>query len=331
MQSSELLAKKLVEKAVLLADGATGTSLFELGLKSGDAPETWNILQSAKIRRHYQSFIESGCDIILTNSFGGNSLRLHLHGLSDKAFELSRISAEIGRDIIDKNNNEVILAGSVGPTGELIKPIGKLHYKNAVEVFHEQIEGLKAGGVDIIWAETLSDPAEYTAVSEAASLANVQWFGTMSFDTKGNTMMGFTPSNLVSLVEDLPLKPIAVGANCGVGPADLIRTILDMKDTSLPLIAKANAGIPEFIDGEIFYNGVPSLMAEYALLAKRAGAKIIGGCCGTSVAHIEAINTALLMSTDDSPPSLKEIEAKLGRFSGNPGTRVRRKRNRRNR
>ena len=308
-----------------------GTSLFEMGLDSGDPPEIWNISKSKKIRSHYRSFVEADSDIILTNSFGANSLRLKLHGLSDRTFEISKISAEIGRDVIDKSNKEIILAGSVGPTGELIEPIGTLNYKDAVEVFHEQIEGLKDGGVDLIWGETISDPVEYKAISEAASLAKIRWFGTMSFDTKGNTMMGFTPANLVSLIDQLPFKPMAAGANCGIGPADLIRSVIDMRGALFPLIAKANAGIPEFLNGEIHYSGTPSLMAEYAVLARRAGARIIGGCCGTSAKHVEAMKTALSISREDSDLSFKEIQAKLGKFSGLPGTRKRRKRITKNR
>jgi len=322
----EILKKKLLEQDVLLADGAMGTSLFQIGLEPGDPPEIWNLYQSKKIESHYQSFIEVDSDIILTNSFGANSLRLKLHGLSNRTFEISKISAEIGRDAIDKSNKKIILAGSVGPTGELIEPIGTLNYKDAVEVFHEQIEGLKEGGVDLIWGETISDPAEYKAISEAASLAKIRWFGTMSFDTKGNTMMGCTPVNLVSLIEKLPFKPLAAGANCGVGPADLIRSVIDMKGALFPLIAKANAGIPEFSDGEIHYSGTPSLMAEYAVLARRAGAKIIGGCCGTSAKHVEAMKTALSISRENSELSFEEIQAKLGKFSGVPGSRKRRKR-----
>ena len=326
MYNLDLLEKKLSENVVFLADGAMGTGLFEMGLDSGDPPEIWNIHHPERIRSHYQSFIEMGSDIILTNSFGGNSLRLKLHGLSDKAFEISRISAEIGRDAIDRSNKQTILAGSVGPTGELIQPIGALNFKDAVEVFQEQIEGLKEGGVDLVWAETLSDPLEYTAISEAAYLAKIPWFGTMSFDTKGNTMMGFTPAGLVSLIDELRFQPIAAGANCGVGPSDLIRSLLDMKSAPFPLIAKGNAGIPEYFKGKIHYSGTPGLMAEYAVLARRAGARIIGGCCGTSAQHLEAMKTVLSVTGAESEPSLKEIESKLGKFSGIPGNRVRRKR-----
>ena len=327
MRDSTLLDKLLATRDFILTDGATGTGLFELGLTAGEAPETWNIKHEKKIREHYQSFIDSDCDIILTNSFGGNSLRLKLHGLSDKAFLFSKISAEIGRDLINKSNKEVILAGSVGPTGELIKPLGTLNYEDAVEVFHEQMEGLKAGGIDLVWAETLSDPVEYQAISEAAGLTKIQWCGTMSFDTKGNTMMGFTPSNLVDLIEQLVFKPIAAGANCGVGPSDLIRTILDFEAAKFPVIAKSNAGIPEFVNGKIQYSGTPALMAEYAFLARSAGARIIGGCCGTSAKHIKAMREVLVSRESSRRPSLKEIESKLGPFSGVPGFRMRKKRN----
>jgi 5-methyltetrahydrofolate--homocysteine methyltransferase len=182
----------------------------------------------------------------------------------------------------------VIVAGSVGPTGEIMAPMGSLTHEIAVEMFHEQAEGLKAGGADVLWVETISAPEEYRAAAEAAKLAGMPWCGTMSFDTAGRTMMGFTSADLAAMVETLDAPPLAYGANCGVGASDLLRTVLGFRaaGSERPVIAKGNAGIPKYVDGHIHYDGTPELMARYAVLARDAGAKIIGGCCGTQPDHL---------------------------------------------
>ena len=142
----------------------------------------------------------------------------------------------------------------------------------AVEIFHEQAEGLKAGGADVLWGETISAAEEFRAVAEAAHLAEMPWCGTMSFDTAGRTMMGLTSTALATLVEDLPNPPLGFGANCGVGAADLLRTVLGFAATGTerPIIAKGNAGIPKYHDGHIHYDGTPDLMADYAVWRETA-------------------------------------------------------------
>ena len=147
----------------------------------------------------------------------------------------------------------VIVAGDVGPTGEIMEPLGPLSYAAAVEIFHEQIEGLKAGGADVAWVETISAPDEFKAAAEACGRADMPWCGTMSFDTAGRTMMGVTTKDMVNLVAGLDHKPLAFGANCGVGASDLLRTVLGMTAVppDLPVIAKGNAGIPKYVDGHI--------------------------------------------------------------------------------
>src|SRR5690554_545853 len=162
-------------------------------------------------------------------------------------------------------------------------------------MFHEQAEGLKEGGADVLWLETISSPDEYRAASEAFALAGMNWCGTMSFDTAGRTMMGVTSFDLVKLVRGLAHQPLAYGANCGTGASDLLRTILGFAAAGpeRPLIAKGNAGIPKFHDGHIHYDGTPEVMAAYAILARDAGARIIGGCCGTRPEHLAAMRRAL--------------------------------------
>ncbi len=301
----------------LLADGATGTNLFNMGLSSGDAPELWNADAPDKIRALYRGAVEAGSDLFLTNTFGGNASRLKLHQAEGRVHELNRLGAELGREVADQSGRRVIVAGSMGPTGEIMAPMGSLTHELAVEMFLEQAEGLKDGGADVLWVETISAPEEYKAAAEAAALAGMPWCGTMSFDTAGRTMMGLTSAAMVQMLGRLAPPPMAFGANCGVGASDLLRTVLGFVEAgaALPIIAKGNAGIPKYVDGHIHYDGTPSLMAEYAVLARDCGAKIIGGCCGTMPEHLRAMREALETRPPGPRPDLATIEAALGGFS----------------
>ncbi len=312
---SNRLEKLLSQKDWLLADGATGTELFNMGLSSGDAPELWNVDHPEKIKALYQGPVDAGVDLFLTNSFGGNASRLKLHNAQDRAFELSRLAAEIGREVADASGRDIVVAGSMGPTGEIMEPVGTLSHATAVEMFHEQAEGLKAGGADVLWVETISAAEEYKAAAEAAKLADMPWCGTMSFDTAGRTMMGLTAPGMSALVERLPHKPLAFGANCGVGASDLLRTVLGFGETRLPVIAKGNAGIPKYHDGHIHYDGTPELMADYAVMARDCGATIIGGCCGTTPVHLAKMREALETRPKSTAPSLEAIAQAMGGFS----------------
>ncbi|MEE9428145.1 MAG: betaine--homocysteine S-methyltransferase [Paracoccaceae bacterium] len=313
----DALSRMLDSHDWLLADGATGTTLFNMGLQSGDSPELWNDQHPDRIANLYQGAVDAGSDIFLTNSFGGTAARLKLHDAQSRVGELNRIAAEIGRNVADKLERDIIVAGSMGPTGEIMEPMGPLTYSNAVEMFHEQAEGLKEGGVDVLWVETISDRDEYRAAGEAAMLAGMPWCGTMSFDTSGRSMMGVTSTDFTKLVEKLPHKPIGFGANCGVGASDLLRTVLGFaaQGNDRPIIAKGNAGIPKFVDGHIHYDGTPDLMADYAVLARDSGAKIIGGCCGTTPEHLSKMREALETHPKGERPTLEQITKKLGGFS----------------
>ena len=317
--TKDALTHLLSTRDWLMADGATGTNLFNMGLESGEPPEFWNTDRPDNIRTLYRNAVNAGSDIFLTNTFGGNASRLKLHGAQGRVHELNRVGAALGREIADASGRRVVVAGSVGPTGEIFVPMGTLTHAAAVEMFHEQAEGLKAGGADVLWVETLSAPEEYKAAAEAAALAGMPWCGTMSFDTAGRTMMGMTSVAMAAMVESLPNPPIAFGANCGVWASDLMRTVLGF--TALggtrPLIAKGNAGIPKYHDGHIHYDGTPELMAEYAVLARDAGVRIIGGCCGTMPDHLRAMRAALENTPKGPSPSLDAIAAKLGGFSSN--------------
>ncbi len=335
---SDPLSKALETRDWLMADGATGTTLFNMGLSAGEPPELWNTDQPDKIRALYRGAVEAGSDLFLTNSFGGNAARLKLHDAQARVGELNRVAAELGREVADATPRQIIVAGSMGPTGEIMEPMGALTFESAVEMFHEQAEGLKAGGVDLLWVETISDPNEYRAAAEAARLADMPWVGTMSFDTAGRTMMGVTSADFAALVEKLPNPPIAFGANCGVGASDLLRTTLGFlaAGSERVLVAKGNAGIPKYVHGHIHYDGTPELMAEYAVLARDCGARIIGGCCGTLPEHLVAMRAALEERPAGPRPSLDAITEKLGGFSSAsdgtgeaaPAPRRKRRRNR---
>jgi 5-methyltetrahydrofolate--homocysteine methyltransferase len=309
-----MLAELLKTKPMLLADGATGTNLFAMGLTSGDAPELWNLEHPERVRALHQGFVDAGADIILTNSFGGNARRLMLHGMQDRVVEINRLAARHARAVADTAGRPVVVAGSVGPTGDLFEPLGVLTEDMAIAVFEEQIRGLKEGGADVAWIETMSSLEEIRAAAIAAARAGLPYTFTASFDTAGRTMMGVTPAALVEFARRLDPPPVAIGANCGVGASDLVMSVLGMAAASagIPLIAKANAGIPQFIGAEVHYSGTPDLMSHYAHLASNAGARIIGGCCGSTYAHVFAMREALDHHTIGPPPDEARVIAELG-------------------
>ncbi len=309
------LTELLNEKGALLADGATGTNLFNMGLMSGDAPELWNTDEPEKIKALYKGAVDAGSDLFLTNSFGANASRLKLHDAEDRVFELSRIAAELGREIADNAGRKVIVAGSVGPTGEIMQPVGPLSHEDAAAMFEATALGLKAGGADVLWLETISSQEEFAAAAEGFKRAEIDWCGTMSFDTAGRTMMGITATGFADFVETLPNPPLAFGANCGVGASDLLRTTLGFQASTRTRISKGNAGIPKYVEGHIHYDGTPELMAEYVRLAHASGARIIGGCCGTTPEHLRAMREALDTIAERPVPTLEEIAEKLGGFS----------------
>lgn len=308
------LLKLIAEKGVLLADGATGTNLFDMGLTSGDAPELWNVSNPEKIAELHRRFIEAGADIVLTNTFGANRHRLKLHGFEDRVRELNMAGADLARSVADGAGRPVVVAGSIGPTGELFEPLGKLSEPEAVEAFHEQAEALRDGGVDALWIETMSAPEEMRAAAEAAALAGMPFVITASFDTAGRTMMGLPPGGLGSLAGEFRCAPAAFGANCGVGASDLLVAILEITGAhpEAIVVAKGNCGIPEIRGEEVVYTGTPELMARYAQLAIDAGARIIGGCCGTSFDHLAAMRRALDTHVPRPRPDVATIVSEIG-------------------
>ena len=308
------LSALLAEKSVLLADGATGTSLFAMGLEAGEAPELWNDTKPENITKLHQDFVDAGADIILTNSFGGTRHRLKLHHAENRVHELNEKAAQIARAVADRAPRKIIVAGSVGPTGELLVPLGALTYEDAVSAFAEQMEGLKAGGADVAWIETMSSAEEIRAASEAAVKVGLSYVYTGSFDTAGKTMMGLAPKDISGVAADIGEGPVAVGANCGVGASDILASLLSMTeaDPEATYVVKGNCGIPEFRGEKIYYSGTPDLMADYARLAIDSGARIVGGCCGTSCDHLRAIRAAVDSHEKGPRPTLDVIVDRIG-------------------
>jgi len=310
---SNRLTDLLSRRTYLLADGATGSNLFEMGLVSGEAPELWNVDHPDRIRLLHQRFVDAGADIILTNSFGGTRYRLKLHAAADRVHELNTAAARLAREVADGAGREVLVGGSIGPTGEILEPIGPLSIADAKAAFAEQAAALKAGGADVLWIETMSSREEVEAAIDAAAATGLPVVSTLSFDTNGRTMMSLTPADLADVARTHHL--VGCGSNCGVGPSELVASILNLAAAAGPeavLVAKANCGLPQYVDGAIRYNGTPELMATYARMALDAGARIVGGCCGTSPAHLAAMRAAIDAYTPGPTPDAGSIEAALG-------------------
>lgn len=288
--------KKLLETGQpVLLDGAMGTMLMAAGLEQGDPPEEWNVTHPERVRDIHRGYIRAGSRVVLTNSFGGTRFRLEMHNLQDRVVELNKAAAQVARAEADVAPHIVVVAGSIGPTGQLFEPMGTMTFEEARAAFAEQARGLAEGGVDVFWVETMSDLNEVKAAVEGArSVSDLPIVTTMSFDTHGHTMMGVSPLKALETLGKLDV--FAIGANCGTGSDELEVAVRAMREANpdVVLVAKANAGIPQVISGgEIVYNGTPEVMAQYARNVRDLGVSLIGGCCGSTPAHIRAMAEAL--------------------------------------
>lgn len=314
--SIDRITKLLQERSYLIADGAMGTNLFLLGLANGAPGELWNVEQPDNVRSIYQGFVDAGSDIILTNTFGANRFRFALHRLQGRVRELNMAAAALARDVADKAGRTVIVAGNIGPTGDVLEPLGPRTQSEAEEAFHEQAEALREGGADVAWIETMFADNELQAAVQGAHRAGLPVVATMTFDTGGRTMMGVRPTEAMINSRSLPVRLVAFGANCGIGPAQLLDSVLGMAQGARAddiIVAKSNCGLPVMSDDmKIRYNGTPEIMADYARLARDAGARIIGGCCGTTPAHVRAMVEALAASNKRAAPTYEEVERLLG-------------------
>ena len=301
--------KQLVEaKGYVVLDGAMGTQLFAAGLTSGDPPERWNVEFPVRIQTIHRDYVAAGSDVVLTNSFGGTGYRLKLHGLQDRVEELSAAAAANARVAADEVDRTVLVAGSMGPTGELIDPLGDLSAEDAATAFAEQARGLAAGGADLLWLETLSDLAEVeAAVRGARSASDLPIVVTMSYDTAGRTMMGVSGAEAVERLA--PYDLAAIGANCGNNIPDTEAAVTEIVGLSggVLVVSKANAGIPEWHGAELHYNGTPEVLAAHAHRVHEAGVTVIGGCCGSTPDHIAMV--AKVLAGEVPVPEVEHVAA----------------------
>ena len=272
-----------------------GTMLFANGLLFGDPPEVWNLSKPDVIRRIHRGYLDAGSQILMTNTFGGNRMRLSLHGLQDRVAELNQTAAILLRSEVDAAGGDALVAGDIGPSGGILAPLGDLERDDAVKGFAEQAAALHAGGVDVFWIETMSALEEVEAAVEGArqTAPGVPIVVTMSFDTHGHTMMGVSPEQAA---KDLSaLGAVAVGGNCGLGPAELLPAMVAMHAAApdAVLAAKPNAGLPVLEGDRGVYRGSPEEMADYARRLTAAGVRIVGGCCGSAPEHLRAMAHAL--------------------------------------
>jgi 5-methyltetrahydrofolate--homocysteine methyltransferase len=294
MKRSEAFLDRLRAGRVLLADGATGTMLQAMGLAPGEAPEAWLLEKPDQIRALHRGYVEAGSDLILSCSFGGSRFRLANHGLDGQVAEVNRRAAELAREVAaEAEGRTVFVAGDMGPTGQLLAPLGPLSEEEVQEAYAEQARGLAEGGADFFLIETMSDLGEArAAVAGARQAADLPIFSTFSFDTHGRTMMGIRPAQVAS--EMAPLV-MGLGANCGQDPAEYVQFVAAMQAAAPEAIlwVKPNAGLPHMVDDEVIYDATPEQMAGVAVQLREAGAQVIGGCCGTTPGHVAAMAKAL--------------------------------------
>ena len=298
----------LTAKGYVVADGAMGTQLFAAGLSAGDPPEAWNVHHTEEVRAVHRAYLRAGADLVVTNSFGGTRFRLALHRLDDRVVELNEAAARNARIEADDEGEQagrpVLVAGSMGPTGELLEPMGNMSAAACEAAFAEQAQGLAAGGADVLWIETMSDLDEVeAAVRGARSACDLPVTATMSFDTAGRTMMGVTGTELAERLGQLGLA--AMGANCGNNVGDTEAAVITMTkaSTGTPVISKPNAGVPVWSGDALVYDGTPEVMAAHAHRARAAGVAVIGSCCGSTPAHTAKI--AAVLRGDEPPPDIE--------------------------
>jgi 5-methyltetrahydrofolate--homocysteine methyltransferase len=284
-----------LEKGILISDGAMGTMLQGKGLTDGGAPELWNIENPSAIEEVLEEYAEAGANLITTNTFGGTRGRLQMHGLEDRLFELNKAGAEIARKVADRHPGCFVM-GDVGPSGELMEPMGTMTIEEATALFADQIKALVAGGVDAILIETMSDLQEVEAAVKAAKAVapNLPIIVTFSFDTNMRTMMGVKPSVAVTTLAAEGVR--IIGANCGRGVDEMrviAKELIDARPDGVYIITQSNAGLPKLVGGDFVYDGTPEEMAKYARDMKTLGVNVIGSCCGSSPAHTKAMAAAI--------------------------------------
>ncbi|MCW2846657.1 MAG: 5-methyltetrahydrofolate--homocysteine methyltransferase [Marmoricola sp.] len=278
----------------VVVDGGMGTLLQDKGLEGGGSGELWNVENPDAIREAHAAYAEAGARILTTNTFGGTKPRLDMHGLGDRVHELNEAGARIAREVADQHG--ALVAGDLGPTGELMAPLGTMEPAAAQAIFAEQLAGLRDGGIDLVLIETMSDLAEVEAAIAAARevVPDLPVVATMSFDTNLRTMFGVRPGDAVTAL--LAAGATVVGANCGRGPeemATIAAQLAEARPEGLLLIAQSNAGLPQVVGDHFEYDATPDDMAAHAVELRDLGIDLIGACCGSTPDHTKSISAAL--------------------------------------
>lgn len=288
------LAALLGANRPVLLDGGMGTLLQDSGLEDGAPGELWNLENPDAVRAAHAAYADAGARLLTTNTFGGTRPRLDLHGLGDRVGEVNRTAAQLARSVADERG--LLVAGDLGPTGELLAPLGTLTRKEAQALFAEQLVALVEGGIDLVLIETLSDLGEADAALAAARevAPDLPVAVTMSFDTNVRTMMGVRPGDAVSHLAAAGAD--AVGANCGRGPGEMELIAAEMvhaRTGELLLVAQSNAGLPQVVGDHFEYDATADEMAAHASRLAELGIDLVGGCCGSTPAHIAAMSATL--------------------------------------
>lgn len=294
--AEETLLQRVAAGGVVLGDGAMGTMLHAAGLAGGVAAELWNVEYPERVRAVHAAYAAAGSQIVETNTFGGTAARLRPHGLAERVVELNRAGALVARSAV--GDTDVLVAGSIGPTGELLEPLGTLTAAEAEAMFAEQTRGLVAGGVDLVLIETMSDLNEVEAAIRGvrAVAPDLLIACTLSFGTKGRTMMGVAPRQALQALHGWGVR--LIGANCGNGPQEIEAVMAQMaqeRPDGVYLIAQSNAGLPHDVDGATVFDGTPEVMAAYTRRMIDLGINIIGACCGSTPVHIRAMGEVLAL------------------------------------
>jgi 5-methyltetrahydrofolate--homocysteine methyltransferase len=291
---SALLQNRVDGAAPVLLDGGMGTLLQDRGLDDGGAGELWNVEHPEAVRETHEAYARAGARILTTNTFGGTRPRLQMHGLEDRVYELNRAAAALARSVAVEHG--ALVAGDLGPTGELLAPLGTLQPDEAQAIFEEQLRGLRDGGIDLVLIETMSDLAEVEAAVAAARsvVPDLPVVATLSFDTNLRSMMGVRPADAVTALAAAGVD--AVGANCGRGPQEMEAIAAELagaRPEGLLLVAQTNAGLPQVVGDHFEYDKSPGELAEHAARLHTIGIDLIGACCGSTPEHIAAMSAAV--------------------------------------
>jgi methionine synthase I (cobalamin-dependent) len=285
----------LGEDTTVLLDGGMGTLLQENGLDDGGAGELWNVERPEVVEKIHAAYAEAGARLLTTNTFGGTRPRLAMHGLEDRVHDVNRAGAEIATRVARRYGAYV--AGDLGPTGELLAPLGTMGEDDARALFEEQLTGLRDGGIDVVLIETMSDLGEVVAAIEAARrvVPDVPVIATLSFDTNLRSMMGVRPADAVAALAEAGVD--AVGANCGRGPEEMeliAAELVKARVGDVLIVAQSNAGLPQLVGDQFEYDAPPEELADHARALRDLGVDLVGACCGSTPEHVAAMNRALV-------------------------------------